>query len=375
MSSRKSTRILFIEPFFGGSHRAFAEGLKHSSRHCIRLLTLPARFWKWRMRGAAVTLSEKANRMRFPYEAMIATDMLNLAEFRSLLARDAPSLLYMHENQVSYPVPEGESRDVQFGFTNVTSCLAADKVCFNSRYHYNSFFDELDGFLRQMPDYRLKNASARIMKKSRVLPLGVDLGFFDAFPRMPLSGPPVILWNHRWEFDKRPELFFACLKKLRALGMDFRLAIAGENFQAKPKAFLEAKKIFAKQIIHYGFAETREDYARLLKNSDIVISTASQENFGISAVEAAYCGAWPLFPRGLSYPELIPQRYHRDHLYSNFDDLVIKLKEILPKAEKRRQRRKPLADAFFRFDWSNMIEKWDSIIESLVASRGKRNRS
>ena len=43
--------ILFLESFYGGSHREFADGLVQRSRHRIELHTLPARFWRWRMRG------------------------------------------------------------------------------------------------------------------------------------------------------------------------------------------------------------------------------------------------------------------------------------------------------------------------------------
>ncbi len=44
--------ILLLEPYFGGSHRAWAEGYARHSGHRIDLLTLPASFWKWRMQGA-----------------------------------------------------------------------------------------------------------------------------------------------------------------------------------------------------------------------------------------------------------------------------------------------------------------------------------
>lgn len=50
-------RILLIEPYYGGSHKAWADGLWHYSRHHIDLLTLPAQFWKWRMQGGAITLA------------------------------------------------------------------------------------------------------------------------------------------------------------------------------------------------------------------------------------------------------------------------------------------------------------------------------
>ena len=51
--SRKLS-ILGLEPYYGGSHRAFLDALVRHSRHDFTLMTLPARKWKWRMRGAAI---------------------------------------------------------------------------------------------------------------------------------------------------------------------------------------------------------------------------------------------------------------------------------------------------------------------------------
>src|SRR5438034_831936 len=39
----------------------------------------------------------------------------------------------------------------------------------------------------------------------------------------PVSRPPVILWNHRWEFDKNAGAFFAALEALVSRGQEFRL--------------------------------------------------------------------------------------------------------------------------------------------------------
>jgi len=39
-------KILLVSPFHGGSHQAWAEGLREHSSADIRLLTLPDRFWK-----------------------------------------------------------------------------------------------------------------------------------------------------------------------------------------------------------------------------------------------------------------------------------------------------------------------------------------
>ena len=50
-------RILALEPYYGGSHRAFLDGWVQRSRHEWTLHTLPPNKWKWRMRHAAVTLA------------------------------------------------------------------------------------------------------------------------------------------------------------------------------------------------------------------------------------------------------------------------------------------------------------------------------
>ncbi|UCC45787.1 MAG: DUF3524 domain-containing protein, partial [Candidatus Zixiibacteriota bacterium] len=43
-------QILAVDPYYGGSHKAFLEGWSEVSRHQWRILSLPARKWKWRMR-------------------------------------------------------------------------------------------------------------------------------------------------------------------------------------------------------------------------------------------------------------------------------------------------------------------------------------
>jgi hypothetical protein len=38
-----------------------------------------------------------------------------------------------------------------------------------------------------------------------------------------------IAWPHRWEYDKRPELFLAALHQLASAGCDFGLVMLGES--------------------------------------------------------------------------------------------------------------------------------------------------
>ena len=92
-------KILFLESFFGGSHMDFALGLKEYSNHEIDIVTLPARNWKWRMRGAALEFFRKVENIE-KYDLIFATGMMNLADFKALARTKAlPIILYFHENQ------------------------------------------------------------------------------------------------------------------------------------------------------------------------------------------------------------------------------------------------------------------------------------
>ena len=360
-------KFLFLEPFFGGSHREFATGLMAHSTHRIELLTLPARFWKWRMRGAALYFIKKVSDLG-GYDGLITTDLMSLSDFKALVKGPCPpTLVYFHENQLTYPLAPGEQADYQYGFTDITTGLAADRILFNSRTHHDAFFEGLPGFLNMMPEYRPKWVVAAIRAKTDVLYPGCRFAAGDeALEELSNQTPPLIIWNHRWEFDKNPEDFFNALTAVLEKGLEFDLALLGENFQAVPKAFIRARSRYGRRILQYGYVESREEYLNWLRKGSIVISTASQENFGISVVEAIRCGCVPLLPGRLAYPEIIPQQYHADVLYRDHKDLVEKLCGLILNTQKLRKLRRRLSNAMARFAWENVIDRYDEELERLA---------
>ena len=360
-------KFLFLEPFFGGSHREFAEGLISRSRHHIDLVCLPARFWKWRMRGAALYFVKKASALQ-SYDGLITTDLMSLSDFKALTCGICPpALVYFHENQLTYPLAPGESMDYQFGFTDITTALAADRVLFSSQTHHRDFFENLPRFLKMMPEYRPGWVVDEIHTKTDVLYPGCR------FPAGGLCGadisrelPPLIIWNHRWEFDKNPDEFFRALDTVLANGTDFRLALLGENFQAVPKAFLDARDRYGERIVQYGYVASRTQYINWLKQGSLVISTACQENFGISVVEAVRYGCLPLLPARLTYPEVIPKRFHSRVLYQNTDELVEKLTRRIIDHSGYEDLRRDLSEEMGKFAWENLIGRYDAELEKLA---------
>ncbi len=361
-------KFLFLEPFYGGSHRDFADSWVRHSRHQIELVTLPARFWKWRMRGAALYFARKVQNPS-KYDGLILSNLMSLSDLKGLWGTDCPkSLVYFHENQLSYPLPFGETMDYQFGFTDITTCLVADRLLFNSKTHMNAFFDGLPEFIKMMPEYRPNWVIDQIRAKATVQypgcnypPGPVDLRPWD------LSEPALIIWNHRWEFDKCPETFFAALDSVLSLGHEFRLALLGENFQVVPKPFLNAREWYGQRIVQYGYEPSKEKYLDWLRKGAIVVSCAVQENFGISVVEAIRHGCYPLLPRNLSYPEVIPEKYHDSCLYRSQEELVEKLCLILKETGKFMGKREDLASHMERYSWELVIDEYDEELNQLAA--------
>ena len=363
-------RFLFLESFYGGSHRAFADGLLAHSRHHIDLITLPARFWKWRMRGAALHFIKKAPALD-TYDGLIATDLMSVSDFKALTGeRCPPILVYFHENQLTYPLAPGEQMDYQFGFTDITTALAADMIRFNSRTHCESFFSGLPGFLKMMPENRPSWVIDAIRSKSDVLYPGCTFpGAKAALAQTRATDAPLIIWNHRWEFDKDPAGFFDALDAVSNQGGHFRLALLGENCQTVPKAFIRARERYGDKILHYGYVPSKTAYYDWLRRGCIVVSTAQQENFGISVIEAVRFGCFPLLPDRLAYPEVIPAPYHPQVLYQDQADLVAKLLRLITCFNDYRKLRISLAKAMGRFAWDNMIADYDSLLDTLTQSR------
>jgi glycosyltransferase involved in cell wall biosynthesis len=305
--------------------------------------------------------------------------MLDLATFRALTARrlaDVPAAVYFHENQLTYPLPPGRTRDLGLAWVNYSSALAADAVIFNSAFHRREFLGALPGLLGRFHDFRELETIAQIAAKSHVLPPGIDLASLNADDSQasahaspaslshsppgalaPSLQAPTILWNSRWEYDKQPAVFFAALERLDAMGVAFRLLIAGEHIDPRAPEFVAARERWASRIDHWGYAPTRAAYAALLRRADVVVSAAQQEFFGIGIVEALWQGCAPVLPQRLNYPDLIPPALHERCLYSNDAELAERLAAALAHPLPRETWR-PLAAPF---DWGALITVYDNL--------------
>ncbi|MFT5386613.1 MAG: glycosyltransferase involved in cell wall biosynthesis [Saprospiraceae bacterium] len=366
-------KILIVEPFFSGSHKKWACGYQQYSQHNVEILSLPGRHWKWRMYGGAVSLANTFKKNNYQPDLILASDMLDLSTFVSLLRKEInniPVALYFHENQITYPWSPTDQdvslrRDNHYGFINYTSALAADYIFYNSQYHLDSFLRSLPRFLNQFPDYReLQNIDA-IRKKSALLYLGVDLKIFDAFRVKKENELPVLLWNHRWEYDKNPEAFYKALCFLKAENLDFKLIVLGENYQQSPTVFEKINTIFKQELLHFGYVKGFEAYADWLWRADISPVTSNQDFFGGSVVEAIYCQNHPILPSRLAYPEHISNDLKEKYFYADEADFHQKLKQAVLYF-KDKTNKEQLPNFVARYDWSNLAPLYDLTFQNIL---------
>jgi glycosyltransferase involved in cell wall biosynthesis len=363
-------KILAIDPYLARSHRLFLEGLAKFSRHDFDLLTTPAIKWKWRMRTSGFAMGRALRgsgaKIKGPYDLVFASDFLSLPDFRAAAPPEIsqlPCLYYFHENQLTYPTRCESEHDFNFCFINIASALAAEKALFNTEFHRQAFLAGAELFLKRDPGKSFDGAREEIERKSALLPIGIDPEEFGG-PSPSRTGGPVLLWNHRWEYDKNPEEFFGALKVLKSRGMKFRLAVLGESFREYPPVFNDARAEFADRISTWGFVEDRKKYVELLQTSDIVVSTAFHEFFGLSVVEAMAAGCAPLLPNRLSYPEILPEHLHARHLYNDDSQLAGKLKTLIESF--KNSDRAVFTKAVRRFSWKTVAMEFDEIAESIV---------
>ncbi len=344
-------KALLLSAYDAESHRHWHQMLTNSiTGYEWTVITLPARhyFWRARSNGLSFVLDHR-ERLSAGYDVLIATSMLDLATLRGLVPELAqvPTLIYFHENQFEYPLRDAasEHRILNAQLTSIVTALCANRVLFNSEYNQRSFLSGVHKFIKRMPDGLSPTIVDEIENKSTVLPVpihagtedhgGCSVSHFESGNDKAVNNVDLV-WAHRWEFDKQPDVFFNALEKLyvmpefKASGVRVRLHVMGQSFRKVPDCFQRALEHGIHNVKTWGY-QSREDYFRILANSDFVVSTALHDFQGLGMIEAIHRGCIPVAPNRVAYPEYIP----KDLLYEAEDPeqeskaLAVKLCQLL----------------------------------------------
>ncbi len=306
-------RILLLSAYDAVSHRYWRQGLAAAfPEHDWTTLSLPPRYFAWRIRGNSLSWAfNEGATLRQPYDLLIATSMVDLTGLRGLVPELAhiPTLVYFHENQFAYPESGREFNSVEPQILNLYNALAADRVVFNSAFNRQTLIDGAEKLLRKLPDQVPAGLTTQIATRSTVVPVPLPDEVF--LPSRPEPGPLQLVWNHRWEFDKGPDLLLAAIEAIQRRGIDFRLHVVGQQFRHTPAVFERIQQ----QLEHngnlgqWGHIESVAEYRQLLQRADVVLSTALHDYQGIAVLEGVAAGCTPVVPDRLAYRELFEPCY------------------------------------------------------------------
>jgi len=296
--------IWLLSAYRSDSHAAWADWLRRRIDSVDwQVFELPGRHFAWRIRSNPLNWLDTLPRR--PPDLILATSMVDLATLKGLhpdLAK-VPSWYFFHENQFAYPTSARQVRSIEPGMVQLYGALAADRLLFNSAFNRDSFLKGAEAFLDRMPDGVPAGMVERLAIKADILPVPAD-------PVMPgdKDDPPLILWNHRWDYDKRPDLFADAILALAERGVPFRLALLGQRPRVPPEPLRRLREKLSGRIEVDGRLG-RDEYRYVLGQASIVVSTAEQEFQGLAMLEAVSAGARPLVPDALCYPEQYPEAY------------------------------------------------------------------
>jgi glycosyltransferase involved in cell wall biosynthesis len=319
--------VWLLSAYRSDSHAVWSDWLQATiSSVDWQVRELPGRHFAWRIRGNPLSWLDSLPAQR--PDLILATAMVDLATLKGLHPRLAPvpCWYYFHENQFAYPQSDRQLSTIEAGMVQIYGALAANRILFNSEWNRQSFFEGVDELLDKLPDARPQQLAERLAGRSEILPVPVQ-----AIAPAAQRRPRLIVWNHRWEYDKAPEAFASAMLDLAARGADFELALLGKRGPRSHPALETLRQKLADRIIADGHLG-RGEYQRLLGQAGIAISTARHEFQGLSLLEAASAGVCPLVPDALCYPEQYrpPYRYPAGNVQALVTRLIEWLSEGLP---------------------------------------------
>ena len=331
-------RILALEPYYGGSHRAVLDGLVKRIDADWTLLTLPARKWKWRMRGAAITMaragaraggsaaaSSRARGRSTSSSHRRSSTSRSFGDWRvanlgrsgdRLLPREPARLPQPAHRRVGLPVPADQHHHAR--------CRRGLRL--QHAWNLEQFVAAIPGFFREFPDQHPGVSPSASPRSRRVIAPPFDPAAFDAAP--PHSGP-------RCRDRLAPPMGARQEPRGVLLGGHARWPARGSTSRSWSRVRASARPTGSCAMLprRSGVGsctapsrQPRGRYAALLASADVAVSTADERVLRAGDGRGVLLPARrPLVPDRLAYPEI----YAPIHRYDGADELVARLRGLV----------------------------------------------
>lgn len=285
--------------------------------------------------------SDRIRFIKWPYDTAMATSVTGfpIMRFKEIEDKYGPCLYWLHQVELGHNIAYGYKKsyakmsipsivaqhryvihrslpypyETQFSrqWNQIGGSIASDKVVFNSA-HTRTMAEQAFG------EYLLPQVLQKVMDKSVILHYGLIKGDEPISPEASSQDKPVILYNHRFEAYKRPELTASLLGDLRSLGHDFSVWITQSVDQRINEAFP------IDRVLH---TPLRSDYLKAISIPAINTINTVHETFCIAMLDSIMLGHIVVCPNAITFPELLPKDY--PYLFNSLAEQKSMMQHIL----------------------------------------------
>ena len=326
-----STKALLLSAYDARSHKLWRQRVVSLIPQIQwQQLVLPPRNFNWRIRSNSLYwAANNREELCADYDFLLATSMVDLSSLRGMVPSlsKLPTIVYFHENQFAYPGQEQNTdnknpnntqpNNIEPLLVPVYSALCADRIVFNTNFNKSTFVEGVRNLFNKLPD-KLPTLVIEKLQSATVIPVPVEI-LSSQHRNKKQTKLLEVVWNHRWEYDKGPELLLAIIEQSSRQKLKIRFHIVGEEFRQQPSVFKRIEELIREHEANlsiangsYGFVENEQEYYDLLSNCDVVLSTAMHDFQGLAIQEACLAGCTPVAPNNLAYPEYLPTDFLYD---------------------------------------------------------------
>ena len=152
----------------------------------------------------------------------------------------------------------------------------------------------MERWMKRMPKPHIPDLADRIGAKSEVMHLGLDFTGWDELKPVVTTdtsvSTPVILWNHRWSWDKGADAFVQFVGDVLDAELPASFVIFGEGLSGDPTDGMPCRTSWAAGVA-VGMCLFQDEYVRWLWRSDVA-PVHPNKNFW-PLVEAMRCEVIP----------------------------------------------------------------------------------
>jgi glycosyltransferase involved in cell wall biosynthesis len=140
----------------------------------------------------------------------------------------------------------------------------------------------------------------------------------------PLHKSKTVVFPHRYDFEKNPDVFLDIVEKLQGYGINFIITTGRKELYGTAN-YLRAQQLESEGKLKIYSGLSKKSYYELLLNSMIIFSSAKQDTIGNSILEAITLGCTPVVNTGVSYEEFLPKKYiYTDGSINEACELILK---------------------------------------------------